>query len=98
MKISSEDFLVRPNAKIKLNRWPTFVKPFYKSKEQYRQIIGEHIEKLSSLQDLLYASHRYSLLLIFQAMDSAGKDSAIKHVMSGVNPPKFIDENQDEGY
>ena len=46
----------------------------------------DHIELLSQQQNLLYASNRYALLLIFQAMDAAGKDSSIKHVMSGVNP------------
>jgi PPK2 family polyphosphate:nucleotide phosphotransferase len=58
----------------------------YKSKEHYRELLGEHVAQLSSLQQLLYASNRYALLLIFQAMDAAGKDGAIKHVMSGVNP------------
>ncbi|MDE1829156.1 MAG: polyphosphate kinase 2 family protein [Thaumarchaeota archaeon] len=86
MKINSKDFLVHPGENVKLKKWPTIVKPVYKSKEQYKQILGEHIDELSSLQNLLYASNRYSVLLIFQAMDAAGKDSAIKHVMSGVNP------------
>ena len=52
----------------------------------YRQLLEEHVEALSSLQRLFYASNRYALLLIFQGMDSAGKDGAIGHVMSGVNP------------
>ncbi len=86
MKINSKDFAVIPRKKVKLDRFPTLVKPFYKSKEEYKQILGQHISELSSLQNLLYASNRHSLLLIFQAMDAAGKDSAIKHVMSGVNP------------
>ncbi len=60
--------------------------PFYKSKKQYQKLLGEHTEELSSLQNLLYACSRYSLLLLFQAMDAAGKDGAIKHVMSGINP------------
>jgi polyphosphate kinase 2 (PPK2 family) len=49
-------------------------------------MLGEHRKELSALQSLLYAYNRYSVLLIFQAMDAAGKDGAIKHVMSGVNP------------
>ena len=49
-------------------------------------MLAADVEELSALQRLLYASNGYSLLLIFQAMDSAGKDGAIKHVMSGVNP------------
>src|SRR4029077_15032280 len=52
----------------------------------YRRLLAEHVEQLSNLQRLLYASNRFALLLIFQAMDAAGKDGAIGHVMSGVNP------------
>ena len=62
------------------------MKPVYKSKKQYRKLLEEHVAQLSSLQQLHYASNRYALLLIFQAMDAAGKDGAISHVMSGVNP------------
>jgi PPK2 family polyphosphate:nucleotide phosphotransferase len=62
------------------------VKPFCKSKEQYQKLLAEHVEELSSLQQLHYASNRYALLLIFQGMDAGGKDGAIRHVMSGVNP------------
>jgi len=86
MKINSKDFCVKPGEKVKLNKWPTVVKPVYKSKDQYKQILGEHIQELRSLQNLLYAYNRYSILLIFQSMDAAGKDSSIKHVMSGINP------------
>jgi len=86
MKIDSEAFLVRPGEKVKLQKWQTRIKPCYKSKEQYQEILGEQTEKMSELQNLLYAHNRYSVLLIFQAMDAAGKDGAIKHVMSGVNP------------
>ena len=49
-------------------------------------MLRERVDEMSELQNLLYASDRYAVLLIFQAMDAAGKDSAIKHVMSGVNP------------
>ncbi|TRZ80627.1 MAG: polyphosphate kinase 2 family protein [Nitrosopumilales archaeon] len=86
MKINSKDFRVKPGKKIKLKKYPTNVSPAYKSKEQYHQILTEHIHEMSSLQSLLYASNRYSLLIIFQGMDASGKDGAIKHVMSGVNP------------
>ena len=55
-------------------------------KEQYKKLLEEHVGQLSSQQQLLYASNRYAVLLIFQAMDAAGKDGAIRHVMSGVNP------------
>ena len=86
MKIHSKDFRVRPGEKVNLRKWPTTVKPFCKSKEQYQELLAEHVAQLSSLQQLHYASNRYALLLIFQAMDAAGKDGAIRHVMSGVNP------------
>jgi len=84
--IPSKDFRVLSGAKIKLNEWPTKVKPFYKSKKQYHKLLEEHIDQLRTLQRIHYASDSYSLLLIFQAMDAAGKDGAIRHVMSGVNP------------
>jgi PPK2 family polyphosphate:nucleotide phosphotransferase len=86
MKVSSKDFRVPPGETVNLNKWPTIVKPFFKSKKEYQELLGEHVEKLSSLQQLHYASNRYALILIFQGMDSAGKDGAIRHVMSGVNP------------
>jgi PPK2 family polyphosphate:nucleotide phosphotransferase len=86
MSINSEDFSVSPGDKVELERWPTSVKPVCKSKKQYRKLLDEHVEELSSLQQLHYASARYALLLIFQGMDAAGKDGAIRHVMSGVNP------------
>jgi len=86
MKIDSKDFRVRPEKKVKLKEWPTIVKPFCKSKKRYQKLLGEHVEELSLLQHLHYASNRYALLLIFQGMDAGGKDGAVRHVMSGVNP------------
>jgi PPK2 family polyphosphate:nucleotide phosphotransferase len=86
MKINWHDFRVAAHEKIQLVERPTSVKRFFKSKRDYEKILEEHTKKLSSLQGLLYAADRYALLLIFQAMDAAGKDGAIKHVMSGVNP------------
>jgi PPK2 family polyphosphate:nucleotide phosphotransferase len=86
MKINSKDFRVRPGEKVKLGEWPTIVKPFCKSKNKYHKLLEEHVEELSALQQLHYASSRYALLLIFQVMDAGGKDGAIRHVMSGVNP------------
>ena len=86
MKINSKHFRVQAGEKVKLKQWPARVKPCYKSKENYKEIPAEHIEELSERQSLLYAYNRYSVLLIFQGMDAAGKDGAIKHVMSGVNP------------
>ena len=86
MKINSNNFRVREGDKVNLSEWPTMVKPVYKSKKQYQKLLEDHVAQLSSLQELHYASNRYAVLLIFQAMDAAGKDGAIKHVMSGVNP------------
>jgi PPK2 family polyphosphate:nucleotide phosphotransferase len=86
MKINSNHFRVRPGRKVNLKKWPTLVKPVYKSEKNYQQILEAHVNQLSSLQRLHYASNRHALLLIFQAMDAAGKDGAIAHVMSGVNP------------
>jgi|SRR5665213_626008 len=86
MKISTKEFRVREGAKVRLKKLPTKVRSFYKSDEHYKELLAAHIKELSKRQDLLYAHNRYALLLIFQAMDAAGKDGAIKHVMSGVNP------------
>lgn len=84
--IDPEDFRVSPGKKINLKDWPTRVKPVYATKERYKEILEDHVAKMSSLQEVLYACNRYALLLIFQGMDSAGKDGAIRHVMSGINP------------
>lgn len=86
MKNNSIDFRVRPDEKVNLKKWSTLEKPFCNSKKGYHKVLREHVEQLSALQNLHYASNRYALLLIFQGMDAAGKDGAIRHVMSGVNP------------
>ncbi len=86
MKIDYQVFRVPEKKKIKLKSWPTQVQPFYESKSEYRKLLAGQVEELSALQRLLYADDRYSLLLVFQAMDAAGKDGVISHVMSGVNP------------
>jgi PPK2 family polyphosphate:nucleotide phosphotransferase len=86
MKIDVKSFRVGKDDKVNLKKWPTEVSPVYKSTEQYQELLSKHIQQLSDMQNLLYASQRYALLIIFQAMDAAGKDGAIKHVMSGVNP------------
>jgi len=83
MKVRSTDFRVEEGRKVDLDKWPTAVEPIYESKKQYQKLLSDHVDELSSLQQLLYASNRYALLLIFQAMDAAGKDGAIKHVMWG---------------
>lgn len=86
MKIGSEEFRVVPGKRVKLGDCPTVIKPYCRSKDEYKELLDKHVEELSSLQRLHYASNRYALLLIFQGMDAAGKDGAIRHVMSGVNP------------
>jgi PPK2 family polyphosphate:nucleotide phosphotransferase len=86
MKINSKDFRVREGDEVNLRKWPTIIDPICKSKERYQKLLASHVAQLSSLKQLLYASNRHALLLIFQAMDAAGKDGAIQHVMSGVNP------------
>jgi PPK2 family polyphosphate:nucleotide phosphotransferase len=86
MKTDSKQFRVAEKEKVRLDDRPTLLKPLYDSKEEYIDKLAEHVRDLSAIQEKLYAHDRYSLLVIFQAMDGAGKDSAIKHVMSGVNP------------
>jgi PPK2 family polyphosphate:nucleotide phosphotransferase len=86
MKINSKDFRLGDSWKVDLKKWPTRVEPFCKSKQEYQKVLAEHKSELSAQQDRLWASSAYSVLVIFQGMDASGKDSAIKHVMSGLNP------------
>jgi PPK2 family polyphosphate:nucleotide phosphotransferase len=86
MHIKSADFRVGERSKVDLKKWPTHVRLTYETNLQYRDILAAHVKALTAQQELLYASNSYALLLIFQAMDAAGKDGAIEHVMSGVNP------------
>jgi PPK2 family polyphosphate:nucleotide phosphotransferase len=86
MKIKSNDFRVAEGAVIDLEKWPTKVDPVYKSADQYKSLLEEHVGKLADLQRLHWASNKHAVLMILQATDAAGKDGAIRHVMSGVNP------------
>ena len=86
MRIVIKDFRVAAGRSLNLHQRPTRIDAVYASKKNYKQQLREHVDCLSALQQLLYASNRHAILLIFQAMDAAGKDGAIKHVMSGVNP------------
>jgi PPK2 family polyphosphate:nucleotide phosphotransferase len=86
MRIKTTDFRVGEGDTVNLRKWPTAIAPVYKSKKDYHDVLQEQVVRLSALQQLLYATERYAVLLIFQAMDTAGKDGAIKHVLSGVNP------------
>ena len=86
MKIDPKRFRVRANTVVDLKKWPTRIEPVYKNDSHYEKVLREHVADLSAQQARLYASASHALLLIFQAMDAAGKDGAIAHVMSGVNP------------
>ncbi len=86
MKINIKQFKVKAGSTVKLKHWPTEIKPLYGSKDEYKDLLAGQVAALSQFQQLQYASNQHSVLLIFQAMDAAGKDGAIKHVMSGVNP------------
>ncbi|GAN77231.1 ADP-polyphosphate phosphotransferase [Acidisphaera rubrifaciens] len=86
MRIDLDDFRVKEDSRVNLKKWPTLVEPFYKSRAHYEDLLTTHVARLSKLQQLHYAANRHAVLLIFQAMDAAGKDGVIRHVMSGVNP------------
>jgi len=84
--IDADRFRVRPGVDVRLPEWPTQSKPVYTSKQHYKKLLARHVDQLTDLQSRQYAQNRYALLIILQAMDAAGKDGVIKHVMSGVNP------------
>ena len=86
MTFDTDQFRVKEGRAVDLGQWPTRVDPFYTSKKDYEKRLHRQVTELSDLQKMHYASNRYAILLIFQAMDAAGKDGAIRHVMSGVNP------------
>ncbi len=86
MKIDTKDFRIGEGKKVKLKDWPTKVKPICGSDEEYKDVLAKHVKELEQMQELLYGANKYALLVIFQGMDAAGKDGAIRHVMSGVNP------------
>jgi PPK2 family polyphosphate:nucleotide phosphotransferase len=86
MRMKTADFRVAEGARVDLKKWPTRIEPAYKTTREYKDMLAAQVKELSAEQELLYASNSYAVLLIFQAMDAAGKDGAIEHVMSGVNP------------
>jgi PPK2 family polyphosphate:nucleotide phosphotransferase len=86
MQFDIKDFRVEEGSKVDLGLWPTNIDPIYSSKSRYKKMLKAAVSKLSKLQRLHYASNQHAVLLIFQAMDAAGKDGAIRHVMSGINP------------
>jgi len=76
------------NAKkhLSLKNTPVKLKPRYNSDQEYKALLDGNRSHLEEYQTLLYANHKRSVIIIFQGMDTAGKDGAIKHVMSGINP------------
>ncbi|MBV1702293.1 MAG: polyphosphate kinase 2 family protein [Hyphomicrobiales bacterium] len=86
MDIKIKDFRVAEESRVDLDQWPTIIDPIYTQKRDYKHILADHVARLSDQQERLYAANSHAILLIFQAMDAAGKDGAIRHVMSGVNP------------
>ena len=86
MRFDDEAFRIPDGEKVNLAKIPTRIDPVYSSKQQYKKMLADHVLQLSKLQQVHYADNRYAFMLIFQAMDAAGKDGVIRHVMSGVNP------------
>ena len=86
MRIATRDYLVPPGARVSLREWPTAPDSAAGSGKSRRALLDEHVEQLSALQRLQYAANRHALLMVFQGMDTAGNDGAIRHVLSGVNP------------
>lgn len=84
--MKTDKFLVKPDSKVNLKDHLTDFSGDFKDKKQAVKDLEKNIERLAELQNILYAENIHSLLIIFQAMDAAGKDGAIKHVMSGINP------------
>ena len=77
---------VKPGKKFKLSDCDTAYNGEAITKDEAQQLLAQGLEHLAEIQDKLYAHNRYSVLIILQAMDAAGKDSAIKHMLSGLNP------------
>ena len=84
--INLDDFRITNGNKFSLSDYPTTFKEKDINKEEGELLIQKDIEELATLQDVLYAENRHAVLIVIQAMDAAGKDGTIKHIMSGVNP------------
>lgn len=82
----SSPYLVEPDSKIKLSNYDPDDTGDLNSKSKADKLLEQHREKLSTLQDLMYAEAKHSLLVVLQAMDAAGKDGTIRHIFTGVNP------------
>ena len=79
-------FEIKSKKHLKLSNFPSKLKPIYQSENEYTTMLEGNRVRLNEFQTLLYANHARSMLIIFQGMDTAGKDGAIKHVMTGINP------------
>lgn len=82
----SDDYRVKPGSKVNLNKWSTDDDGEFDSEDVAEAVIDNKLEQLQDLQHRLYAESKHALLVVFQAMDAGGKDGAIRHVFSGVNP------------
>lgn len=79
-------YLVKPGHKVKLPKCPTDAKGHFKDKAAAERASEKHLKRLKELQGVLYAEAKHGLLVVFQAMDAGGKDGAVDHVFSGINP------------
>ena len=86
LNIDISPFRYDGSKKLKLSEVPNTIDNIYTDKKNYKNLLNEYRDEIDELQNMMYAHDRYGLLLIFQAMDAAGKDGTIRHVMSGVNP------------
>lgn len=84
--MNRDRFIIKPGAKVSLKDYDPDYTGKYQNKADVAGILQSYVEQMGKYQDVLYAQNRYALLIIFQAMDAAGKDSTIKQVMSGINP------------
>jgi polyphosphate kinase 2 (PPK2 family) len=84
--INPKKFRVQPDSKVNLNKIETKPSGPELSKDDAKNRLSESRERLAEIQDMFYAHNQYAVLIIFQAMDAAGKDGAVKHIMSGFNP------------
>jgi PPK2 family polyphosphate:nucleotide phosphotransferase len=85
-KIDINDFLFDGNGKFSIKKSNTKIKDFYENDDNYEAILADFHQKIDERQSMMNAHNRYGFLVIFQAMDAAGKDGTIKHVFAGINP------------
>lgn len=86
LKIDPQDFYYDPEKNLPLSSFPNEISPLYEDKKAYKKLLEDYTDEIADLQNMMFAHDRYAVLLIFQGMDTAGKDGAIRHVMTGINP------------